>query len=95
MKKQNLKVNGRNENPLYLKIKCKCNHDSVETEYPLIDCVHCKCAEADSSIPDKPFTIIENIYDKNGKFKETRQREITEITLTNCKKYGSALGWGY
>ena len=94
-KKQKLKVNGRHENPLYKQIPCKCDKSNIEKSYPLIDCVHCNCEKADLSIPDKPFTIIENIYDKNGKFKETRQREITEITLTNCSKYGSALGWGY
>lgn len=94
MKKQ-LKINNKNENPLWKKISCKCNHDSIETEYPLIDCIHCNCEKADNSIPDKPFTITENIYDKHGKFKETRQREITEITLTNCQKYGSCLGWQF
>tara|TARA_R110002051_G_scaffold254412_1_gene313373 strand:+ start:95 stop:370 length:276 start_codon:yes stop_codon:yes gene_type:complete len=90
-----LKVNNRNLDPLWKKIPCKCDKSDIEKSYPLIDCIHCNCEKADNSIPDKSFTITENIYDKNGKFKETRQREITEITLTNCEKYGSCLGWGY
>ncbi len=32
-----LKINNKNEDPLWKKIPCHCNHDSVETEYPLID----------------------------------------------------------
>jgi len=92
-KEKILKVNGRHPDPLWKKIKCKCNHDSIETEYPLIDCVHCKCEKTDNSIPNKPWTIIENTYDKNGQVNGSKQREVTEITLKNCQTYGSAIGW--
>ena len=90
-----LKVNNKNSNPLWKKIKCKCNHDSIETEYPLIECVHCNCEKADNSIPDKPFTVNENTFDKDGKITGTKKREVTEVTLTNCEKYGSCLGWTF
>tara|TARA_R110002051_G_scaffold112459_1_gene185210 strand:+ start:298 stop:603 length:306 start_codon:yes stop_codon:yes gene_type:complete len=92
-KEKILKVNGRHPDPLWKKISCKCNHDSVETQYPLITCVHCKSEEADLSIPDKPWIITENTYDKNGQVNGSKQREVTEITLTNCQTYGSAIGW--
>jgi hypothetical protein len=90
-----LKINNKNENPLWKKIPCKCNHASIETEYPLIECVHCKCEEADASIPTKSFTINQPVYDKNGNIKKYEEREITEITLNNCEKYGSCLGWKF
>ena len=92
-KEKILKVNGRNENPLYLKIKCKCDKSNIEKSYPLVDCVHCKCEEADSSIPTEIFTVRQPVLDKNGNIKEYEEREITEITLNNCEKYGSCLGW--
>ena len=90
-----LKINNKNKNPLWKKIPCNCNHDSIETEYPLIECIHCNCEKADNSIPDKPFTINENTYDKDGNNTGIKKREITEITLTNCSKYGSCLGWSF
>jgi hypothetical protein len=94
-KEKILKINNKNENPLWKKISCKCDKSNIEKSYPLIDCVHCNCEKADNSIPDKPFTINEPIIDKNGKITGSKQREITEITLNNCEKYGSCVGWKF
>lgn len=90
-----LKINNKNENPLWKKISCKCNHDSVETEYPLVACIHCQCQQADNSIPSESFKVKKPIINKNGKIKEYETIEIKEITLTNCQTYGSCIGWCY
>ena len=89
------KVNNRNENPLYLKIKCKCDKSDIEKSFPLVECIHCKCQQADDSIPDKAFTINDYTYDKNHKVTSTKKRIVNEITLMNCSKYGSCLGWSF
>lgn len=93
--KKTLKINNQNLNPLWKKIPYHCKKDDIEKSYPLIKCDHCKCQEADESVPSQPFTIIENIYDKNGKLKEVKEREIIEITLKNCSKFGSVIGWSF
>tara|TARA_R110002051_G_scaffold220668_1_gene284454 strand:- start:1603 stop:1884 length:282 start_codon:yes stop_codon:yes gene_type:complete len=90
-----LKINNRKENPLYLKIKCVCNKNNIETCYPLVDCIHCHCKRADDSIPTQSFKVKQPIYDKHGKDKGMEQIEIKEITLSNCNKYGSCLGWSF
>ena len=88
-------INNKNENPLWKKIHCNCDKSDVEKSYPLIDCVHCNCERADSSIPTETFKVNKEIYDKNGNLKETKLIEVKEITLTNCEKYGSCIGWGW
>jgi len=90
-----LKVNNRNLDPLWKKISCKCDKSDIEKSYPLIECIHCNCEKADSSIPIKPWIVNEPIIDKNGNVTGTKKREVTEITLTNCDKYGSCLGWSF
>lgn len=89
------KVNNRNTDPLWKKISCKCNKNNIEESFPLVNCIHCKCEQADNSIPDKPFEINVYTYDKSRKITSTKKRMVTEITLTNCKTYGSALGWSW
>jgi len=93
--KEILVIHNKNENPLYKKIPCKCDKSDIEKSYPLIECIHCQCEQADLSIPKIPFTINRPINDKNGNWKEDNYVKITEITLTNCSKYGSCLGWSF
>tara|TARA_R110000751_G_scaffold63272_2_gene130682 strand:+ start:67 stop:378 length:312 start_codon:yes stop_codon:yes gene_type:complete len=93
--KKTFKINNENKNPLYKKIPCKCDKSNIEKSYPLIECIHCNCEKANNSIPDKPFIVNEPILDKNGKVTGTKKREVTEITLTNCEKYGSCIGWRF
>ena len=90
-----LKINNINPDPLWKKISCKCDKSNIEKSYPLIECIHCNCSKADSSVPTETFKVKENIYDKNGKIKEVVTRQVKEITLMNCEKYGSVLGWSY
>jgi|TARA_R110000796_G_C14322623_1_gene408036 hypothetical protein len=90
-----LKINNRNEDPLWKKISCKCHTSDIELKYPLIECVHCNCKRADDSIPTESFKINQPVFNKQGKFIENKVVEVKEITLTNCDKYGSCIGWGF
>ena len=47
------------------------------------------------NVINQPFTVNENTYDKDGKITGNKKREVTEITLTNCEKYGSCIGWTF
>ena len=86
-----MKINNTLDIARWEKVKCCCNHDSVEKEYPIAPCMHCKCEEAYLSVPQKNFKIKE--YDPNTK--KTIQRTITEITLVRGHDYQDVIGWNF
>jgi hypothetical protein len=92
-----LKINGLIDNPKWKSIPCKCNHDSVETEYPIFSCIHCKCQADEDSMPRENFTVIHTIIDKNGKPTGEREKKIIEeITITRSTDgYDSIIGWSF
>ena len=88
-------INNINNNPLWKKIPCHCDKSDIEKSYPLIECIHCNCEKADNSVPQESFKVNQPIFDKDGNLKETKVVEIKEITLNNCEKYGSVIGWKF
>ena len=62
-----MKINGLIDKPRWYDIPCKCNHDSVETEYPIAECLHCKFQECEDSLPRDDFIIKENANIKINK----------------------------
>ena len=85
-----MKINNKIDDPLWDKIPCTCNHDSVITEYPVVNCIHCKCQRAEDSIPLEDFEI--NEFDEDGNI--TGKKTITEITLHN-DDLESCIGWTF
>ena len=91
-----MKINGLIDNPLWYDIKCKCNHDSVETEYPIAECLHCKFQQQEDSMPREDFVIKENDIDDDGNLLETtHDKTINEITITRGNKYQEIIGWSF
>jgi hypothetical protein len=91
-----LKINGLIDNPRWKGIACKCNHDNVETEYPIADCLHCKFQECEDSLPRENFTVNQIIVDKNGKDTgKTEKRVVQEITISRGDKYQDIIGWSF
>ena len=91
-----MKINGLIDNPRWYDIDCKCNHDSVETEYPIAECLHCKFQECEDSLPLDDFTIKENDVDENGNILETKHDKIiNEITIHRGDKYQEIIGWSF
>lgn len=91
-----MKVNGLIDKPRWKGIACKCNHDSVETEYPIAQCLHCKFQECEDSLPKQNFKIQEPIRDKNGKpTGKTETRTIKEVTICRGDKYQDIIGWTF
>ena len=78
-----LKINNKIEKPLWKSIKCICKKE-IENKYPLVECTHCKCKQADESCPKDEFTII----------KDNKKIKIKEITLS-IGSFGEILGWGF
>jgi len=88
-----MKINGTIEHPRWYDIKCNCNHDSVETEYPIADCKHCKFQEAEDSLPKKDYTIQAPILDNEGNQTGTKKQLVNEITIVRGSKYEDIIGW--
>tara|TARA_R110002051_G_scaffold90961_1_gene159992 strand:+ start:132 stop:440 length:309 start_codon:yes stop_codon:yes gene_type:complete len=92
-----LKVNGKNNNPRWKKLKCSCSktEGDVLHQHPIKNCQYCYCEIADSSIPTKPWIVNEPIIDKKGNVTGSKQREVTEITLKNCTTFENVIGWSF
>ena len=84
-----MKINGLIKKARWENISCKCNHDSVETEYPSKECSHCKFMECWKSVPQDNFKI--NVFDDKGK--KTGIKTVKEITLVRGNKYQDVIGW--
>ena len=91
-----MKINGLIEKPLWYDIKCKCNHDTIETEFPIAECLHCKFQECENSIPKENFKVNELVLDKDGKpTGETKVRTVKEINLIHGDRYQDIIGWTF
>ena len=74
-------------NPKWHNIPCTCDHSSVLTEFPIKDCIHCKCEKQENSIPKNDFNV--NQTDEN---ENIIQKTITKITIHYGNK-DEILGW--
>jgi len=91
-----MKINGLIDKPLWYDIKCKCNHNSVETEFPIAECLHCQFQRQEDSMPRQDFTVKEHDKDDDGNSLETtHDKTITEITIYRGDKYQEIIGWSF
>tara|TARA_X000001036_G_scaffold131536_1_gene124471 strand:- start:1032 stop:1313 length:282 start_codon:yes stop_codon:yes gene_type:complete len=93
-----MKINGlmNDDEILWKKMSCKCNHDSVETEFPIAECLHCQFQAQEDSMPREDFVIKENDIDDDGNSLETtHDKTINEITITRGNKYQEIIGWSF
>tara|TARA_R110002073_G_scaffold96285_1_gene222607 strand:+ start:63 stop:332 length:270 start_codon:yes stop_codon:yes gene_type:complete len=86
-----LKINNSLDVARWEKLPCKCNHDSIELEYPIHKCEHCRCKEAWESVPKKYFKV----NDFNDKGKIIGEKTIKEITLVRGHDLQDVIGWIY
>lgn len=91
-----LKINGLIDHPRWYDVKCNCNHDSVETEFPIADCLHCKFEQQENSLPHENFIIKEHDFDDEGNDLGTsHDKTIEEITIVRGDKYEEIVGWSW
>lgn len=89
------KINGLIDHPRWYDIPCKCDHNSVETEFPIKECLHCKFEQQEKSLPHEEFEIIENTYDKNNNITGDKKRTIKEINIFRGGIYEDIIGWSW
>tara|TARA_R110000744_G_C19164811_1_gene540916 strand:- start:359 stop:628 length:270 start_codon:yes stop_codon:yes gene_type:complete len=87
-----MKINGLKKKALYENIKCICTKGDITKSYPLSKCDSCKFREAWLSVPQKDFTVNDDIRDKYGKITKKQTRTVKEITLVR-DSVESVVGW--
>jgi hypothetical protein len=91
-----MKINGLIEKPIWYDIKCKCNHDSVETEFPIAECKHCQFQAQEDSMPRNDFVVKEHDIDDDGNaLQTTHDKTVNEITIDRGQKYQEIRGWTF
>jgi len=77
------------KNPRWKQISCKCNHDNVETEYPITKCIHCQSEAQEKMVPTEEYDITIEDIDENT---ETTIH-INKIKLHYNEKYQNIIGY--
>ena len=78
------------ENPRWKNISCKCNHDSVETEYPIAKCVHCEAEAQEKMVPTEEYDLLFSDIDGN-----ITNVHVDKIKLQYNDKYQNVIGWSH
>ena len=90
-----MKINGTIEHPLWYDIKCKCDHSSLETEFPIAECLHCQFQRQEDSMPREDFTVKEQDKDEDDNVIGTHDKTISEINIHRGDKYQEIIGWSF
>jgi hypothetical protein len=90
-----MKINGLIDNPIWYDIKCKCDHSSVETEFPIAECLHCQFQRQEDSMPREDFTTKEPDFDDDGNVNGEHDKTVNEITIVRGDKYQEIIGWKF
>ena len=90
-----MKINGTIKHPLWYDIKCKCDHSSVETEFPIAECLHCQFQAQEDSMPREDFTVKEQDKDEDDNVIGTHDKTISEINIHRGDKYQEIIGWSF
>jgi hypothetical protein len=90
-----MKINGLINNPRWKEIKCKCDHSSIETEFPITTCLHCQFQECEDSLPQEDFKALQIISDSKGNLTGTKTKTVKEITIVRGSRYEDIMGWTF
>ena len=78
-------INNIVKDPKWKKIPCSCKKGVIMESYPIKPCIHCKCDEANASIPKLSFKI----KDKDDKDIEIKTINLVNGSLDDC------IGWNF
>jgi hypothetical protein len=90
-----MKINGLIKKARWENIDCCCGKEIMDS-YPIKECLHCKFDQCWKSVPQKDFTVNDDIIDiKTGKVTKKQTRTVKEITLVRGDKYQDVIGWTF
>jgi|21_taG_2_1085346.scaffolds.fasta_scaffold101437_3 hypothetical protein len=87
-------IEGLIEHPRWYDVKCSCDHSHVDTEFPIVDCKHCKFQAQEDSMPRDSFTMEVPILDDDEEpTGETETKTCNKIIIDRGEKYQEIRGW--
>ena len=89
-----MKINGLIKKARWEHIDCCCGSEVIDS-FPIKECLHCKFDQCWKSVPQKDFTVNNDIVDKTGKVTKKQTRTVKEITLIRGDKYEDVIGWTF
>ena len=89
-----MKINNSLDHARWESIPCCCGKDVMDS-FPIKECLHCKFDQCWKSVPQKDFTVNDDIIDKDGKVTMKQTRTVKEITLVRGDKYQDVIGWTF
>ena len=90
-----MKINGLIKKARWEHIPCQCGKDVIDS-YPIKECLHCKFDQCWKSVPQKDFTVNDDIIDiKTGKVTKKQTRIVKEITLVRGNRFQDVIGWTF
>ena len=90
-----MKINNSLDKARWEDLPCKCDHSSIETEYPIAKCEHCRCQECWDSVPKEDFTIIVPVMNEDYEIIDEEEKVINEITLHRGHDLQDVIGWTF
>ncbi len=85
-------IEGLIEHPRWYDVKCSCDHSHIDTEYPIVDCKHCKFQAQEDLMPRESFEItFSNIDEDRNITSETKT--CNKIKIHRGEKYEEIRGW--
>tara|TARA_R110000803_G_scaffold142408_1_gene208700 strand:+ start:462 stop:731 length:270 start_codon:yes stop_codon:yes gene_type:complete len=89
-----MKINGLIKKALYENIKCICTKGDITKSYPLTKCDSCKFTKCWESVPQKDFTVNDDLLDEDGTIIKKRTKTVKEITLVRGS-FEDVIGWTF
>ena len=90
-----MKINGLIKKARWEHIACCCGTEVMDS-FPIKECLHCKFDQCWKSVPQKDFTVNDDIIDiKTGKVTKKQTRIVKEITLVRGDRYQDVIGWKF
>ena len=89
-----MKINGLLKKARWESLDCKCGKDVMDS-FPIKECLHCKFDQCWKSVPQKDFTVNDDIIDKSGEVKKKQTKIVKEITLVRGDRYQDIIGWSF
>ena len=88
-----MKINGLIKKAKWESIPCECGIE-VMNSFPIKDCLHCKFEQCWKSVPQKDFTVNDDIMDKKGNVTKKQTKTVNEITLVRGR-FQDVIGWNF
>ncbi len=89
-----MKINGLIKKARWEHIVCCCGKEVMDS-FPIKECLHCKFEQCWKSVPQKDFTVNDDVIDKTGKVTKKQTRTVKEITLIRGDRFQDVIGWTF